>query len=68
MTCELNAGSVMGTIKFESIIPWDIDGDIFIEKADYNSYVNNVFPKLKQLNKKMVSDQIGVRFNDTCWL
>ena len=58
----------MGTTKFESILPWDIDGDIFIEKYDYNSYVNNVFPKLKQLNKKMVSDQIGVRFNDTCWL
>jgi len=35
---ELDSGSVLGGVKFNGIIPWDIDGDVFVLSTEFEIF------------------------------
>ena len=35
---ELDAGSVLGGVKFNGLIPWDLDGDVFVLSTDIHIF------------------------------
>ncbi|XP_066980505.1 uncharacterized protein [Macrobrachium rosenbergii] len=56
---ELQAGSVLGAVKFGSFLPWDMDHDIFVECKDFKTWTKefsifsktfNCTPKVKYKN------------------
>ena len=34
ITFELDSGSVLGSVKFNGLLPWDLDGDLFLLSSD----------------------------------
>lgn len=38
--CELSEGTVLGSVKFESLFPWEIDGDIHWRSKDHQKLRN----------------------------
>ena len=60
MFCELTSSTQFGAIKFSNILPWETDGDIDIDQANYSSYLENVFPILSKLDLKPVSLIYGI--------
>jgi len=43
--CEIDAGTLMGAIKMNKVLPWDIDADLIFTSSQYNI--------LKTFNKKV---------------
>ena len=48
MLCELHAGTILGALKFNYDLPWEVDADIHIEPSNYSTYVQIALPKLKK--------------------
>ena len=46
---------MLGTVKFEGSLPWEVDGDVEILKKDFPAFEEKIYPLLRKLNYKIVS-------------
>lgn len=42
MMCELNDGTLLGALKFNGILPWEIDADISVEGDNFTKFADLV--------------------------
>ena len=54
--CQLQEGSLLGAVKFSSILPWERDADIAILSADFHKVVN--LHKKKPIGKMKICKYI----------
>ena len=55
LVCETTDGTMLGTVKFEGSLPWEVDGDVEILKKDLPAFEEKIYPLLRKLNYKIVS-------------
>ena len=55
MLCQISDGTVLGAVKFNSALPWEIDADMEIDSTNHSTYLKMMVPKLKNYGYKVVS-------------
>ena len=56
ITCQLQEGSVLGAVKFSSVLPWELDADISILSQQFYQFVN-LKAALQSRNYTLVIDE-----------
>ncbi|XP_067936439.1 uncharacterized protein [Watersipora subatra] len=46
--CEVTDGTILGIVKFESSLPWEVDGDLELETNNVTKFTSIVSPKLEE--------------------
>ena len=54
--CQLQEGSVLGAVKFSSVLPWEMDADISILSQQFYQFVN-LTAELQSQNYTLVIDE-----------
>ena len=60
MLCELEEGSLMGALKFNSILPWEIDGDITLHQDNFTAFGEKITELAKQQGYTLVSMPVSI--------
>lgn len=58
MLCELQEGSLLGALKFNGLLPWELDADLALHSNNYTSFAEKVIPYFKSLGYTSVSFDI----------
>lgn len=54
MLCALQDGTLMGAVKFNSILPWELDGDLTLHKHNFSAFPVEFGPLARKHNYKVV--------------
>ncbi|XP_067937840.1 uncharacterized protein [Watersipora subatra] len=57
LQCEVTDGTILGTLKFETSLPWEIDADIEIEANNVSTFNSRVASKLKSLGYSVAASK-----------
>jgi len=67
MICELNDGTLLGSLKFEGTLPWEVDADLSVDSNNFTAVRDILAPYLKSKNLSFVSykdHDVTFRFNN----
>ena len=53
--CEIHAGTILGVLKFNNNLPWDVDADIHFETSNLSAFLKIAGPKVKAAGLTIVS-------------
>ena len=60
--CDVTDGTILGLLKFESSLPWEIDADLQIETGNVTTFYSRIAPNLRKLGYSVVSCYTGSVF------
>lgn len=55
LLCQIVAGTTLGALKNNGILPWELDGDFHMQSENFTAYGEKVLPAAQKLGYKTVS-------------
>jgi len=55
MICELKEGTLLGSLKFEGTLPWEVDADLAVDSKNFTAVRDILVPYLKSEHLSFVS-------------
>ncbi|KAF6025300.1 hypothetical protein EB796_016385 [Bugula neritina] len=62
MICELNDGTLLGSLKFEGTLPWEVDADLSVDSNNFTAVRDILAPYLKSKNLSFRDSKTYYRF------
>jgi len=55
MLCEIQEGTLIGTLKFNGVLPWELDADLALHQNNYTAFAEKLKPYFTGMGYKWVS-------------